>query len=267
MNTLRLLTAGLAVAFTLTGCITDPDDGGGGEDDGGGVTLDGDTPVLDGGTPGDARVRPDRGPDARPLRDLSVIPDAARDGSVGPLRDAEPIPPDQGIISGRVPAKHRPVAEMCDDERNSSGPFIDDWALEQGGDFVSCTAHEDCTEGDNGRCIGNGHDGWYCSYDRCFVDDDCDNVCECEGGFRGDFNVCVGGDCRTDADCGPGGYCSPSFGDCGEYTGVVAYYCHTPDDECIDDSDCDGDGNFGAPYCAYNPAAGKWMCSDSHCAG
>ncbi len=197
MNTLRLLTAGLAAAFTLTACITDAD---------------------------------------------------------------------KGVVPGRAPEKHRPVAEMCDDARDSSGPFIDDWALEQG-DYVSCTAHEECTEGDNGRCIGNGHDGWSCSYDRCFADDDCDNVCECEGGFRGDFNVCVGGDCRTDADCGPGGYCSPSFGDCGEYTGVVAYYCHTPDDECIDDSDCDGDGNFGAPYCAYNPAAGKWMCSDSHCAG
>ena len=91
-------------------------------------------------------------------------------------------------------------------------------------------------------------------------------VCACGGGFWSDNNVCLNdGNCRTDADCGEGGACSPTLGDCGDYAGVVAYYCHTPTDECVDDADCTGTAGRG--YCAYNPAAGHWMCSDAQCVG
>lgn len=167
--------------------------------------------------------------------------------------------PDSGV---RTPERHRPTATMCDDERNDSPPDIPD--PNPGPPYVNCTAHADCTEGANGRCIGNGHDGWYCSYDECFSDDDCDEVCLCGGGFRGDHNVCLrNGNCNVDLDCGAGGFCSPTYGSCGDYSGTVAYYCHTPADECLDDADCGGYPN----YCAYDTVAGKWTCQDSHCAG
>jgi hypothetical protein len=74
-------------------------------------------------------------------------------------------------------------------------------------------------------------------------------------------NFCLAGNCRVDADCGAGGYCSPTFGSCGSFFGVVGYYCHTPKDKCVDDSDCPpGD-------CRYDPIGGSWACGTSFCAG
>jgi hypothetical protein len=37
----------------------------------------------------------------------------------------------------------------------------------------------------------------------------------------------------------------------------LGYYCHTPRDQCVDDSDCQG-VNF--PSCVYEPSAGYWKC-------
>ena len=163
-----------------------------------------------------------------------------------------------------VPEEHRAAPTVCDDTRvdNSVMPDPDH-------PLVECRAHSDCTEGANGRCIGNSHDGWYCSYDACFDDAGCGagSVCQCEGGFRSDANVCLAGNCVTDADCGETGYCSPSMGDCGDYFGTVGYFCRTCADECVNDADCGGAGNWGDPYCAFDPGAGKWLCSNSHCAG
>jgi len=161
--------------------------------------------------------------------------------------------------SGRVPERHRPEHVACDDQRSTDGPTIPEGMEE----MANCTSHDDCTEGDNGRCSDFGRGFWGCTYDQCFSDDDCGvSACICGGDVAP--NHCMGGDCQVDADCGPGGYCSPTFGECGNYSGEIAYYCHTPDDECIDDGDC-GDNEWS--YCAYNPAAGHWACSDSHCAG
>jgi hypothetical protein len=118
-----------------------------------------------------------------------------------------------------------------------------------------------------------------CTYDTCFKDSDCDNttstcgievpeghaVCGCGLGFHSDNNTCLTpGNCRTDADC-RGGYCSPSFGICGNYSGITTYYCHTARDRCVDDEDCASSG-MGA-YCAYSPMEGLWSCSTSECLG
>lgn len=175
--------------------------------------------------------------------------------------------PDTGVESDagvREPEHHRPVATPCDDQRSDRLPDIPD--PNPGPPYVQCTTHEECAEGDNGRCVGNSHDGYYCTYDQCFTDGDCAAglVCQCGGGFRSDHNVCFrSGNCRIDADCGPGGFCSPTYGSCGDYSSFVAYYCHTPQDECLDDSDC---GDYPS-YCAYDEVAGRWTCQDSHCAG
>jgi hypothetical protein len=76
------------------------------------------------------------------------------------------------------------------------------------------------------------------------------------------FNICLTGNCRVDADCGPGGFCSPTWDlACGQSNGVVGYYCHTPRDTCVDDIDC-VDGTK-AGYCAWS--VDRWRCSYSVC--
>jgi Cys-rich repeat protein len=77
----------------------------------------------------------------------------------------------------------------------------------------------------------------------------------------------VKGNCRVDADCGAGGYCSPSSntGICGD--SLAGYYCQTPADLCIDDSDCPGSpvGSSGTiivgnPGCVYSTTDSRWEC-------
>jgi hypothetical protein len=73
-------------------------------------------------------------------------------------------------------------------------------------------------------------------------------------------NTCVPGDCRVDSDCGPGGYCSPTVAPNG--LSLSGYYCHTPLDQCIDDTDCP---TAGAPtpslgFCYYAPTTARWQC-------
>jgi len=117
--------------------------------------------------------------------------------------------------------------------------------------------------GANARCIpfNGGPAGCQCTYDACFHDNDCTgDTCACHGApyMGGGGNRCVPGNCHIDSDCGPGGYCSPTYGtqNCGELSG---YYCHTPADLCIDDSDCNG-GSIGPQVCAYSTTSGRWEC-------
>jgi len=186
--------------------------------------------------------------DTSVTQDGTVVEDAR-------LPDVDAVPP-----GTREPADHRAQAVACDNMRDTTP------ADPQPGN-AQCQVHADCTDGDNGRCTGNGHDGWYCTYDECFVDGDCEHVCACEGGFRSDFNHCIGGNCRTDADCGRGGFCSPSLGSCGHYDKADGYWCHTAEDECVDDTDCGTQpGDFG-PYCAWSAELGHWACSNQECVG
>ena len=153
------------------------------------------------------------------------------------------------------PAVHRSAPVECDDARPAGVPT---------GSPDDCAADQDCTAGRNGRCLTN-RDYNFCTYDECVSDGDCgaDSVCECGGGFAGDHNVCLPGNCATDADCGSD-YCSPSFGSCGFYDGTVGYFCHTKDDECVDDADCDMDRS---EYCAFDQGSGHWSFSDAGCDG
>jgi hypothetical protein len=154
----------------------------------------------------------------------------------------------------RKPANHRPTAEMCDHERVPSAEVPQP--------VSGCTTDAECTEGQNGRCGPNNRGIRTCNYDQCFSDSECKEGGPCICGGVEANNRCFPGDCRTDADCGASGSCSPSFGTCGNYSGVVAYYCHTCKDECIDDRDCRDGG-----YCAYEPTVGHWKCSTSQCVG
>jgi hypothetical protein len=163
---------------------------------------------------------------------------------------------------GRVPEKHRAAPVACDDQRPPGGGR----AFFVGSE---CTQDAECSAGHNGRCQDfRGTSA--CTYDECAVDADCSSSgpCACEGAFWSDANACLPGNCRIDADCsGGGGYCSPTFGDCGNYSGVIAYYCHTPEDNCIDDSDCGGNEMQGPGYCMYRPELGHWECGYGQCVG
>ncbi len=124
-----------------------------------------------------------------------------------------------------------------------------------------------------------------CSYDTCDSDVDCPSKvpCSCRASDAdSEANVCVtDSNCAVDADCGPEGYCSPSVVNdfcfcpatalcpdstvcyagntkvpcaCGDSCGH-GYYCHTPSDTCLDDSDCDrGTRNF-------DRLENRWLCA------
>ncbi len=148
------------------------------------------------------------------------------------------------------PAIHRANADPCSEASvPDAPPFV-----------PNCATDADCagTYRPGGRCVAGG-----CSYD-CTSDRDCaPGVCLCNGAPGGD-HICTWATCHVDADC-PGSYCSPTLGICGSRNGVIAYRCHTPEDECTDDSDC---GALGTPgYCMYDELVGHWNCHNSQCAG
>jgi hypothetical protein len=125
----------------------------------------------------------------------------------------------------------------------------------------SCDKDTDCTKGLNGRCVVSGADAIMCacSYDLCTSDTQCKmgGPCSChDSAYMGGIgNTCVPGNCRVDADCEGGkGYCSPSDAQVG-CGGLPSYYCHTPSDSCVNDSDCGG-GNG----CVYQVKPPRWEC-------
>ncbi len=94
-------------------------------------------------------------------------------------------------------------------------------------------------------------------------DTDCPTgeTCACHGSpyTFGEGNTCLASNCRVDSDCGSGGYCSPAYntGSCGS---LLGYFCHTPKDQCVDDSDCGIDGGGGLQVCTYASSVGIWQC-------
>jgi hypothetical protein len=103
-------------------------------------------------------------------------------------------------------------------------------------------------------------------YDGCVHDTDCDagTTCACHGtAYVGNSgNQCIPSNCRVDSDCGVGGYCSPTYDtmSCGSIGG---YYCHTPLDGCIDDTDCPSDPSMPGtiPVCTYSTTDARWECA------
>ena len=177
-------------------------------------------------------------------------------------------------ILGEVPLKHLPVGATCRATRPSGSSNDDGGKLcdADAGSFCACGSDSECTDGNNGRCIVNGNAGYHCTYDECASSADCTTAstsCACGDINAGSYNVCVPSNCKVDTDCGANGYCSPSYGSCGtfggEYGGV---YCHTANDECVNDSDCTGNGETSGPgYCAFDTTKAAWACSYSVCAG
>jgi len=186
------------------------------------------------------------------------------------------------VADAEVPVNHRPAAASCPSQRGAgpgSQPYPESaLALDAGG----CTSDSQCTAGVNGRCfppqgvVGPGG----CSYDECFADSDCGSktpcLCRCSS-TDNSANVCdYGGNCAIDTDCGPGGYCSPSWDNCSiaapeievedNYAAPYPYYCHTAVDTCINDADCPPvDSGIASAYCAYNTQEQHWACIEPIC--
>jgi len=163
--------------------------------------------------------------------------------------DDAPIAPDAGH---RVPRYHRVDDALC------SGPAPAGHCPFTG---TACTSDDQCTTGANGRCnrVPGGLEACTCSYDTCASDAACPahHACACHGAeLHPTDNQCVDGNCRVDSECGVEGFCSPSIGPCEH---LVGYYCHTTNDECVDDVDCPATPQ-GSQICAYDTGHARWQC-------
>ncbi|MDB4933488.1 MAG: hypothetical protein JWP87_460 [Labilithrix sp.] len=192
--------------------------------------------------------------DASPDAASANAPDASSADSSSP--DAST---DAAKITTHAPAVHRPAPVSCTHTRGA-GDF--DVTLQ----FAACKSDAECINGDNGRCLSSkgGAQTNTCSYDTCFDDSACSGkVCTCrESPASNAANRCSAGNCTIDANCGAGGYCSPSVDPDKTNYGITGWWCHTRKDTCADDADCTSSTNTNAK-CAYDPSSAHWACSST----
>ncbi|HEX3851869.1 MAG TPA: hypothetical protein VHW01_12940 [Polyangiaceae bacterium] len=199
-------------------------------------------------------------------------PDTAKCGSDGTWQiecPAMPLGPKcscahqlGGDAGAPFPLNHRPSGLPCTAARAPVTPTPSGFmCTPPGGAECQCTQDSDCTAGQNGRCQPRspGPAGLQCSYDYCHNDDGCpqSSVCECRPDAGSQIaNYCTKpGTCRVDSDCGVGGFCSPS--QAGQWCGTL-YFCHTPGDTCLNDSDCPSAGI--SPGCNFDLTSRHWAC-------
>jgi hypothetical protein len=205
-------------------------------------------------------------------------PSRSQDGAAGgggaPV-DASDTPIETSGAGGNpahAPADHRQTAPTspCPIERRVGATF---GSCADGG-LTQCVGDGDCAAGLNGRCLESvAACVTACSYDECATDSDCPgNVpCSCRSSASDSApNACLSGsNCRIDADCGPGGYCSRgTLGDrCNGHPFICqlncgrGYFCHNSKDTCVDDTDCTNSG-----LCVYDLDSQSWTCSAGACA-
>lgn len=197
--------------------------------------------------------------DAGSSSDAAANGDAIANGDAAASGDAISSGGGGACAGVRIPAHHRPTASSCPVARAPSNTTTCCPDASYPGQW-QCSQDSDCTAGKNGRCLSNpGPAGTHCSYDECFVDSDCPGNVPCNCRTSPDSyapNLCAtGSDCRIDSDCGPCGFCSPSP-DAPYPTPYVPYFCHTPADTCIDNSDC----TEPSACCSFDQAKGHWAC-------
>lgn len=157
------------------------------------------------------------------------------------------------------PTLHRVAAQACSTDRPPS--VTHDGGFNPNNPYATCHKDAECTQGRNGRCEGVFNSAaCACDYGQCTTDSECNGgACICRTARYGGPTYCAAkGNCLTDADCGSGGYCSPSrVGDtCNDAN--IAYYCHTSDDECANDADCDAFPSAG--FCLVPAGQTHWQC-------
>jgi hypothetical protein len=218
-------------------------------------------PSLDGSGPspspedGAVQSRPDAG--TQPLPDGEV---PSLNG--GPPRVCTAPDAGGGDAFATAPLYHRVADACCPGDRPPGDTFMT-------GNAGTCMTDFDCTAGVNGRCTAV--QTFDCTYDTCFEDSDCPprTPCTCRpAALSKRPNGCAtGSNCAMDSDCGSGGYCSPSPSpkfNCYNYAPL--YYCHTPQDECTNDSDCAVDsGQLGPNLCQFDTQSQHWKCGAMIC--
>lgn len=116
--------------------------------------------------------------------------------------------------------------------------------------YDACQKSTDCGANARCECGEGGLDRNACvALDSCMSDRDCAAGTLCSCGEQGGPNQCVAGNCRHDSDCDDGLTCSPA------YSGGA--FCHTPEDRCRSDKDCDG---AGYAVCDTSPSQKAWAC-------
>jgi len=120
-------------------------------------------------------------------------------------------------------------AGACDPARVRPAGWGRDWG---------CSSDADCTDGMNGRCYPCETVD-LCSYDECFTDDDCagDTQCVCGAGIVLGANRCLG---RTEG-CG-GGASAVTYSDWSGIS-VAGLACLTTRDTCRSNAEC-GPGEY-----------------------
>jgi len=180
----------------------------------------------------------------------------------------------EGTLTRPLPT-HREVAEECestlvprdDPTCSNSQPGI-------GSPENECTTDDDCEgDGDGARCLdawqGMGATLCTCYTPDCFEDADCPGLAVCSCGktdasyfcggpsYKSCLHECLFSDCRTDADCGEGKFCSPSWDFCGWQ--IQGYHCHDHDvAECFSSWECMGAEHWG---CNFENGEG-WICQE-----
>jgi hypothetical protein len=175
---------------------------------------------------------------------------------------------------GRAPLSHRDAAVACPRvPAADSGFFCPDSSSPLPGN--PCVEDSDCTASPNGLCLcaqdlvppdsGNGpgtlYNETYCSYDECFVDSDCGRrvPCDCRTFYGGTPNMCLpASNCAVDSDCPPPGFCSPSS--VPDQAPYIGFFCHTPNDTCIDAVDCPLPNSTNVRVCSFDATSGTWRC-------
>lgn len=202
-----------------------------------------------------------------------TLPDPCADGvdsSGPPAGSCESVPPYEfavsctGLKRPHNQLADRAAATACPQERPVGPVCPVKWVGESdySPSHVGCFCHDECDQGRNGRCDPAGHG---CSYDDCIADSDCpdDHLCACSQG-PDETHRCIQAGCRTNADCAGDLHCSPTrASECSNVSGVVAYQCHTENDGCQSDADCDGATTTG--LCVHDAEQARWVCSTSRC--
>jgi len=156
------------------------------------------------------------------------------------------------VSASEVPPAHRALATAC---APTPADANDIFIYRASG--IPCTSDEQCRPdgGLPGYCLRGA-----CTIDQCLTDDDCGGgVCVCSTAsvpteIVENLNYCVKGNCRTDGDCGPAGYCVPSAGICSG----GGFFCHTEADTCVDPTiDCP---SSCISACTYFPSRGAFAC-------
>jgi len=178
----------------------------------------------------------------------------------------------EGTLTRPLP-KHREVAEACESTlEQREDPICTNSQPGVGDPENECTTDVEC-EGDGARCLdewqGMGATLCTCHAPDCFEDAACPGmgVCSCGktdatyfcGGpsHKSCLHKCLFSDCQTDADCGEGKFCSPSWDDCGWQK--LGYHCHDPDVvECFSPWECMGAEHWG---CNFEKGKG-WTCQE-----